>query len=103
MNIGLKASIAFGAASLLAIGQASADPGNTDPAFGIHCSNASLDGHFGFYRAGSTPAGTLASVGLIQFDGHGNFTATQNISKDGAYQFDVDFNGTYQVNADCTG
>lgn len=67
------------------------------------CSNASLRGAFGFYRAGSTPAGTLASIGLARFDGRGTFSVTQNISKNGAFQFDVQLDGTYLINPDCTG
>ncbi len=73
------------------------------PFFSNHCGNVSLAGSFGFYRSGSTPAGTLASIGLLRFDGHGNFSVSQQISKNGAFQYDVTFDGTYQINADCTG
>jgi hypothetical protein len=103
MNLRVIAYIASVTISLVLIGPANAVGENGDIGFEPHCSNASLDGHFGFYRAGSTPVGTLASIGLIRYDGHGNFVVNQNISKNGAYQFDIEFNGTYQVNADCTG
>lgn len=67
------------------------------------CSNASLRGNFGFYRAGTTPTGELASLGLIAYDGHGNFAVTQSTSKAGNYSFDVTFAGTYAIDTDCTG
>lgn len=70
-----------------------------------YCSNATLHGSYGFYRAGGTPLGTLAAIGLIIFDGNGGDTGTQSISKGGNYDFDIDFGPgqTYVVNADCTG
>lgn len=70
---------------------------------GKPCSNATLNGSFGFYRTGSTPAGTLAAVGIITFDGHGHADATQSISRGGDYAFDVEFPGLYEIDADCTG
>ena len=67
------------------------------------CNNASLHGKYGFYRTGKTSSGPLAAVGIIIFDGKGNSTATQNISKNGDYSFDVSFSGTYVISPDCTG
>lgn len=67
------------------------------------CSVATLNGDYGFYRAGSTPDGTLAALGLLQFDGKGNFHVTQSVSKGGNYNFDVSFDGQYEVADDCTG
>lgn len=79
----------------------------------LSCTNASLNGSFGFYRQGTTGVGTatadpLAAIGLISFDGAGNVIAPghQAISKNGAIS---DFNqsagigGTYRVDSDCTG
>jgi hypothetical protein len=70
---------------------------------GKPCSNATLKGSFGFYRTGSTAAGTLAAVGIITFDGQGHADATQSISKGGDYDFDVEFPGLYEIDSDCTG
>lgn len=80
---------------------------------GFACTNASLNGSYGFYRHGTTGVGTatansLAAIGLISFDGAGNIIAPghQAISKNGVIS---DFNqpagigGTYQVDSDCTG
>ena len=35
------------------------------------CSNATLNGTYGFYRTGTSSVGPLAAVGLITFDGAG--------------------------------
>ena len=70
---------------------------------GAACSNASLNGSYGFYRTGSTPIGPLAALGSLTFDGAGIVTGSQSISRNGAFQFDVPIIGLYVVNADCTG
>lgn len=69
---------------------------------GRNCSNAILKGSYGFYRTGTTPTGPLASVGLIFWDGNGDFTATQSTSRNGVFTFDSTFSGTYEVAEDCT-
>jgi hypothetical protein len=67
------------------------------------CSNKTLKGSYGFYRTGTTPTGPLASVGIIFFDGKGNAFASQSISRNGVFTFDVEFPNTYEVAEDCTG
>jgi hypothetical protein len=72
------------------------------------CSNATLNGSYGFYRTGTIPLpdgsrGSLAAVGIQFFDGNGNMTATQSISRNGAFTFDVVGSGPYEVAEDCTG
>ena len=67
------------------------------------CSNATLNGSYGFYRTGTTGAGPLAAVGILFFDGNGNATATQSTSRNGVFTFDVVVAGTYEVAEDCTG
>lgn len=67
------------------------------------CSEATLKGQYGFYRAGSTPAGPLAAIGFILFDGKGNLAGTQQISRNGTYTLDLDMAGPYTVDEDCTG
>lgn len=66
------------------------------------CSNATLNGSYGFYRTGTTGTGPLAAVGMIFFDGNGNETFTQSISRNGVFNFDVTSTGTYEVAQDCT-
>ena len=72
------------------------------------CSNATLNGSYGFYRTGTIPLpdgsrGSLAAVGIQFFDGNGNMTATQSISRNGVFTFDVVGTGPYEVAEDCTG
>lgn len=74
---------------------------------GIHaedrsCSNASLNGSYGFYRTGTTGSGPLAAVGIISFDGKGNADTTQSISRNGDFSFDVEFPSLYEVAPNCT-
>ena len=68
------------------------------------CSNASLQGGYGFLvNATILPAGTPRAVlGRLAFDGKGNFTNTLTINDAGTVTHLTDF-GTYTVNADCTG
>jgi hypothetical protein len=67
------------------------------------CSNATLNGSYGFYRTGTTQAGPLAAIGILFFDGKGNSSVIQSISRNGQFEFDVTFPGLYEVAADCTG
>ena len=68
------------------------------------CSNASLEGAYGFLDGHTlVPAGTpFAGLGRFNFDGKGNFTATVTINNNGTVTHLNDF-GHYTVNADCTG
>jgi len=69
------------------------------------CSNATLDGSFGFAGTGTifNPSASLfAQVGRQTFDGNGNTGATATTSINGA-SFPVTIKGTYAVNPDCTG
>ena len=67
------------------------------------CSNASLRGGYGFVQNGTSTAGPLAAVGLTTYDGSGNWTVVQSLSRNGTFSFDETSAGTYVVNADCTG
>ena len=74
------------------------------------CSNASLQGSFGYSSTGTlldsyVPppfAGPFAEVGRQTFDGKGNTSGTATISSNGNINR-VTIQGTYTVNADCTG
>jgi len=75
-----------------------------EKAGGRRCSLRSLDGSYGFYRAGITPAGaTLAGAGIVHFDGSGNWYATVSNVRNGEVSLDEEFSGTYDVAPDCTG
>jgi hypothetical protein len=72
------------------------------------CSNATLQGSFGYTATGtllSVPppfAGPFGEVGRQTFDGRGNTDATATLSANGNVQ-KVTIQGTYIVNPDCTG
>jgi hypothetical protein len=75
------------------------------------CSNATLKGTFGYTStgallpayAGPALAGPFAEVGRQTFDGKGNTDATATLSANGNPVQQVIIQGTYKVNADCTG
>ena len=72
------------------------------------CSNASLQGSFGFTNTGTNIAlpppfaGPIAQIGRQAFDGRGNTDATATLSANGNI-VRVTVQGTYVVNPDCTG
>ena len=72
------------------------------------CSNATLNGSYGFYRTGTTSVGPLAAVGLITFDGTGAHSpARQTIRRNGVTVRDLfadpALDGPYEVDPDCAG
>ena len=68
------------------------------------CSTKTLHGSYGFYRSGTTTStGPLTAVGIVFYDGNGNNTATQTISRNGVFTLDQTTVGQYEVDADCTG
>ena len=68
------------------------------------CSTKTLHGSYGFYRSGTTTStGPLTAVGIVFYDGSGNNTATQTISRNGVFTLDQTTVGQYEVDADCTG
>jgi hypothetical protein len=66
------------------------------------CSEATLKGSYGFYRTGTTSAGPLAALGILFFDGNGNSSGSQSISRNGVFTFDLAVSGPYEVAVDCT-
>lgn len=73
------------------------------------CSNVTLQGGFGFTSMGTliaVPApfaGPFTEIGRQTFDGSGNTDATATLSANGNIVTGVTLQGTYVVNADCTG
>ena len=73
------------------------------------CTDASLKGSFGFSATGTLLAlppgfaGPFAEVGRQTFDGRGNTDGTATLSANGNIVKGVTVQGTYMVNADCTG
>jgi len=67
------------------------------------CSNASLQGGYGFSVGAVVAPGTPRGVlGRFTFDGRGNWSATITINDNGTVRH-IDDHGTYTVDADCTG
>ncbi len=71
-----------------------------------HCTMAGRAGDYGVTWSGTMflPTGpiTAAAVGRLSFDDSGNVSGSQTVSKAGTIVH-LTFNGTYTVNADCTG
>jgi hypothetical protein len=69
------------------------------------CSDATLDGSFGYYRTGKIlpDGGPLVAVGIFTYDGNGNTVGTESVNRNGDIGFDEGGTGRYQVNPDCTG
>src|SRR5262245_56773825 len=67
------------------------------------CSNKTLKGSYGSYRTGNGSMGPAAGVGRLTFDGNGNSSGLQNISRNGTFVLDNPVLGTYEVAEDCTG
>src|SRR5947209_20455981 len=77
------------------------------------CSNATLKGDYGFILMGTSVSGPppttllqqVIGVGLVHFDGAGNFTQTDNIhgSMTGFTAPDRPGRGTYSIKEDCSG
>jgi hypothetical protein len=72
------------------------------------CSDASLQGSFGFTSTGTLLAlppplaGPFGEIGRQTFDGRGNTDGTATLSANGNI-LRVTFQGTYLMNSDCTG
>ena len=67
------------------------------------CSNASLQGGYGFSVGAIVAPGTPRGVlGRFSFDGNGNWSATITINDNGTVRHILD-HGTYTVAADCSG
>ena len=44
----------------------------------------------------------MVAVGILSFDGDGNWTVTQSRSLNGSFNFDNTLSGTYEVAEDCS-
>jgi hypothetical protein len=107
----IKRSFPFSAAVLVCCVIAGQALLAQDGPFQTICSNATLQGAYGFTISGMRPTDPGGPVEMIigtamtHFDGNGNLTQTDNIheSINGFTTPDRPGTGTYSVNADCTG
>ena len=71
------------------------------------CSEATLNGSYGFYRTGVLSTGLLVAVGVVTFDGDGHHNGIQTQTKNGGHSFEYDVTdpggGTYELDSNCTG
>ena len=104
----IQAAVTTGLAAMLAV---SAPRGVTaqDDGHGRACSNATLQGDYGFLVSGIRGAGpglteSFVGTGVRTYDGHGNFTHIDSThgQLSGAAR-DREASGTYEVHANCTG
>lgn len=67
------------------------------------CANTTLTGDYGFQRNGQNAAGlSLVSLGLLTFDGNGNYTVVETNNRGGVIGTHLG-SGTYTISSDCTG
>lgn len=67
-----------------------------------HCSNAVLDGSYGFNQLGTViGVGPTAAAGVIEFDGAGQLTGRDTLNHNNVIKT-RSFFGSYSVNSDCT-
>jgi len=90
-------TFAIGAVAVLALGLAPSAKAETK-----ECSVATLEGSFARTDTGFLPAGPLAGVSLVIFDGNGTYTSSGSTSVNGTVS-ESKVTGTYTVNPDCTG
>jgi hypothetical protein len=68
------------------------------------CTNASLQGGYGFLITGVNSSGTLvAIIGQITSDGNGNLTGSETISNNGGISSHIPVAGSYSIKTNCTG
>lgn len=110
----VSALAVIGALAALAIMTAASKPGVGPVYASSGCTDATLNGNYGYLFTGFTGHVPLinnngptsvpfAAVGLATFDGAGNFSGTITSSANGAISSTLPFATTYTVNSDCTG
>ena len=84
--------------------------GGASSASAEFCSNASLQGSYGYSVSGSITTafgplvpGPFAAVGKTNFDGQGRVTTVRTLSDNGFVLTNDSGSGTYTLNSDCTG
>lgn len=102
MKLKIRSQLTFALATGLLLSTSQIQPVHADDQHERACSNKTLNGSYGSYRTGTTSTGPLASLGILFFDGNGNASGSQNISRNGVFTFDNPISGPYEVAADCT-
>lgn len=69
------------------------------------CSNATLNGSYGYYKTGTIleDGGHLVGIGIATFDGKGGSFGTESDNRNGELDLDQSGSGRYEVYPDCSG
>lgn len=67
------------------------------------CSNRTLKGDYGFSGTGHIGPTEVLTVGIVSFDGHGNFELRDNLKVVGGPTLPREIVGTYEIREDCAG
>jgi len=103
MNFKIQAfftTLIIGTVSALTISDAISQKVNAQAA--PSCNNATIRGSYGTKFTGTFNAEELAVVGLVRFDGTGNFQGTDVLTGDGNVSINRTVSGTYSVQPDCS-
>lgn len=74
------------------------------PVFGAqHCSNASLQGNYGYLVSGSAGGNPVTIMGQISADGDGGIIGYQSASRNGVIEDLLTLTGSYKISSKCSG
>jgi hypothetical protein len=76
----------------------------TDPVRpALTCSNATLQGNYGFLVTGTSAGNPIAILGQITADGNGGLTGMETVNDNGAVTDTAPVTGTYKIGSKCVG
>ncbi len=76
----------------------------TQPLYGAqHCSNASLQGNYGYLVSGTAGGNSVTIMGQLFADGAGGITGYQSASYNGSIQDLLTLTGSYKISSKCAG
>ena len=74
------------------------------PLYGAqHCSNASLQGNYGYLVSGIAGGNPVTIMGQLSADGNGDITGYQSASYNGSIQDLLTLTGSYKISSKCSG
>lgn len=103
MNFKIQAfftTLMIGSVSALTISDAISQKVNAEAT--PSCNNATIQGSYGTKFTGTSGTRGVAAVGLVKFDGNGNFQGIDNVSINDTLSPNRIVSGTYSVRQDCT-
>jgi hypothetical protein len=73
------------------------------PLYAANCTNATLQGNYGFLVTGTTAGNPIAIGGQISADGNGVIAGMETVSNNGAITDSAAVTGTYKIGSNCAG